>query len=160
MRDRLIREMKNVFGDEQKRIDHVLAVLNGAEQILSVEGGDPLVVKVAAILHDIGIHEALNKYGSTAGNFQEIEGPVIAREILTKHCIDTELIEHICQIIANHHSAKNIDTKEFRIIWDADLLVNFYEQYPEANKEKVKERIDAIFKTQEGHRLATELFTN
>ena len=156
----LTEEMKKLFGDDQKRINHALDVLKYAEQILLAEGGDPLVVKAAAILHDIGIHKAQSKHGSTAGKFQEIEGPVIAREILAKHGIDAELIEHICQIIANHHSAKNIDTKEFRIVFDADWLVNFHGQYPDADKEKAKERIDKIFKTQEGHRLATDLFTN
>lgn len=156
----LIEEMTKIFADDQKRINHAFEVLKYAEQIQLVEGGDPLIVKAAAILHDIGIHKAQSKHGSTAGKFQEIEGAIIAREILTKHGIKTELIEHICQIIANHHSAKNIDTKEFKIVWDADWLVNFPEQYSDANKEKAQERIDGIFKTQEGHRLATELFTN
>jgi len=73
MRERLIREMMNAFGADQKRIDHALAVLNYAEQIFSVEGGDPLVVKAAAILHDIGIHEADRKYSSSAGKYQKIE---------------------------------------------------------------------------------------
>lgn len=156
----LIEEMKKVFGDDEKRINHALEVLKYAEQIQLVEGGDPLVVKAAAILHDIGIHEAQSKYGSTAGKYQEIEGPVIAKEILIKYGIDTELIEHICQIIANHHSAKDIDTTEFRIIWDADWLVNFPEEFPNANKEKAKEIIGRIFKTPQGHRLADELFVN
>lgn len=156
----LIEEMKKVFGDDQKRIVHALEVLKYASQIQLVEGGDPLVVKAAAVLHDIGIHKAQSKHGSTAGKFQEIEGPGIAREILTKHDVDIELIEHICKIIANHHSAKDIDTTEFRIIWDADWLVNFPEQYPDADKENAKQKIDSIFKTQKGHRLATELFTN
>jgi len=160
MCDVLTEEMKKLFADDQKRIDHSLEVLKYAEQILLAEGGDPLVVKAAAILHDIGIHKAQGKHGSTADNFQEIEGSIIAREILTKHSIDAELIEHICQIIANHHSARDIDTTEFRIIWDADWLVNLPDEFPDANKEQIKERIDGIFKTQEGHRLATELFTN
>lgn len=158
--DILIEEMRKVFGDDQKRINHTLEVLKYAEQILLVEGGEPLIVKAAAVLHDIGIHKAQSKHGSTAGEFQELEGSIIAREILAKHGVDLESTEHICQIIANHHSAKNIDTIEFRIIWDADWLVNFPEQYPDADKKKTEESIDKIFKTKEGHRLATERFAN
>ena len=158
MRERLIGEMKNVFGADQKRIDHALAVLNYTEQILSAKGGEPLVVKAAAILHDIGIHEAERKYGSSAGKYQEIEGPPIAREILSKYDLDEATIEHVCKIIANHHSAKNIDTTEFRIIWDADWLVNIREEFPEAGQEKLRKLIDKVFKTNHGRQIAVESF--
>ncbi|MFC1737453.1 HD domain-containing protein [Planctomycetota bacterium] len=158
MRERLIREMKNVFGNDQKRIDHALTVLNYAEQIQAADTGDPLVVKAAAILHDIGIHEAERKYNSSAGKYQEIEGPPIARKILAKYDLDETVIEHVCKIIANHHSAKGIDTLEFRILWEADRLVNIPEELSGASKEKLKEIIDKTFKTAKGHQIATELF--
>ncbi len=158
MRDKLIEKMKNVFGDDQKRIDHALAVLDYAEQIQSVEGGDPLVIKAAAILHDIGIHEAEKKYGSTAGNYQEIEGPPIAEKILRSFELADEIIEHICRIIANHHSAKDIDTTEFRIVWDADWLVNIPDEFGSKSKDELAKLIDKIFKTKTGHQIAVKLF--
>jgi len=158
IRDKLIGEMKKVFGDDQKRIAHALAVLDYAEQIQAVEGGDPLIVKAAAILHDIGIHEAERKYNSSAGKYQEVEGPLIAEEILKRYDIETEAIEHICKIIANHHSAKDIDTTEFRIILDADRLVNISEEYQDASQDKLQKLINNKFKTQEGGKIAEKLF--
>ena len=158
IRERLVREMKNVFGDDQGRIDHALAVLDYAEQILAAEGGDPLVVKAAAILHDIGIHEAERKYGSSAHKYQEIEGILIAREILLRYNLDEGVIEHICKIIGNHHSAKDIDTIEFRIVWDADWLVNIPVHFAGADEEKLRELIDKVFKTHRGSEIAVELF--
>ncbi len=158
MREKLIGRMKNVFGDDRKRIEHALSVLDYAEQIQNVEGGDPLIVRAAAILHDIGIQEAERKYGSPAGKYQEIEGPPIAEEILKGYDISAEAIEHICRIIANHHSAKDIDTIEFRIVWDADQLVNLLTDSSRATNDKLKEIIDKTFKTGEGRRLAAELF--
>jgi putative nucleotidyltransferase with HDIG domain len=158
MRDKLIGEMKNVFGDDQKRIEHSLAVLDYAEQIQNVEGGDPLIVRAAAILHDIGIQEAERKYNSSAGKYQEIEGPPIAQEILKRYDISDGAIEHICRIIANHHHAKDIDTVEFRIVWDADHIVNLLVDSYKARNEKLQEIIDKTFKTDEGRRLAAELF--
>jgi len=158
MRERLIREMMNVFDADQRRINHALAVLNYAEKIQTAEGGDSLVVKASAVLHDIGIHEAERKYGSSAGKYQEIEGPPIARKIMSKYKLDKATIEHICKIIANHHSAKDIDTTEFRIIWDADWLVNIPEEFPEASQEKLRKLIDKIFKTNQGRQIAVELF--
>ena len=158
IREKLISRMKNVFGDDRKRIEHALAVLDYAEQIQNVEGGDPLIVRAAAILHDIGTHEAERKYGSSAGKYQEIEGPPIAKEILKRYDISAEAIEHICRIIANHHSAKDIDTIEFRILWDADWLVNIPTEFAYASNEKLQEIIDKTFKTDEGRRIAAELF--
>jgi len=158
MRERLIREMMNVFGADQRRINHALAVLNYAEQILSAEGGDPLVVKAAAILHDIGIHEAERKYSSSAGKYQEIEGPPIAREILGKYDLDEAVIEHICRIIANHHSAKDIDTLEFKILRDADWLVNIPADFADVKSGELKNLIDKVFKTNRGKQIAIESF--
>jgi putative nucleotidyltransferase with HDIG domain len=152
--------MKNIFGKDQKRINHALEVLKYAEQILEQEKADPLVVKAAAILHDIGIHAAEKKHGSAEAKFQEIEGPPIAKKTLVKYGIELGLIEHICQIIANHHNAKALDTPEFRIIWDADWLVNLGEKFAESKpeKEKIKELIDNTFKTEKGRQLAIRKF--
>lgn len=158
MQERLIDEMKNVFGGDQKRIDHALAVLRYAEQIHAAEGGDPLVVKAAAILHDIGILQAEQKYGSSAAKYQEVEGPGIAKDIMQKHGMAGELIEHVGRIIGNHHSAKDIDTTEFRIVWDADWLVNFPNHCGELAGEKIRATIATVFKTDKGKEIAVELY--
>ena len=158
IRDRLIDEMKEVFAKDQKRIEHALNVLKYAEQIQAAEGGDPLVVKAAAILHDIGILQAESEYGSSIGRYQELLGPPIAEEILKRCVLEPETIEHICKIIANHHSAKDIDTPEFRIIWDADRLVNIQVDFANASEEKLQEIIDKTFKTCKGRQIAVETF--
>jgi len=156
LRGKLIDEMKQVFGTDRKRIDHTLAVLDYAEQIQAGEGGDPLIVKGAAIFHDIGILEAEKKHASAAGKYQEIEGPPIAKEILKKYDLDDEAVDHICKIIANHHSAKDIDTVEFRCVWDADRLVNIPDEFHGANDEALRRAIDNVFKTKTGHKIAVD----
>src|ERR1035437_264125 len=86
-RGEVIAAMKGVFGDDIRRIEHALRVLGFAEAILAQEPGCPgsrEVVIAAAILHDIGIHQAEVKHGSAAGRYQEIEGPPIARGILER----------------------------------------------------------------------------
>ena len=67
-RDRIASEMRKVFGNDRKRINHANRVVRFAEEILHGEGGDPTVVITASYLHDIGIREAERKYNSTAGN--------------------------------------------------------------------------------------------
>jgi len=153
----LIQEMKAVFGSDTRRIDHALAVLSHAEQIQSAEGGDPLIVKAAAILHDIGILQAERNHGSSAGAYQEIEGPPIARPILQKYQVADPVIDHICNIIANHHSAKDIDTKEFNIVWDADWLVNFPDEHGDQDPARQQEIVNKVFRTGKGRQLASEL---
>lgn len=154
----LIKEMKQVFGSDTKRINHALSVLNYAEQIQKLEGGNLAIIEAAAILHDIGIHQAEQKNNSSAGRYQEIEGPPIAKAILVKYGFADEAVEHICKIIANHHSGKNIDTIEFRTIWDADWLVNIPDEFPAAEREKMRKLIDKIFRTDKGRKLAIKLF--
>ena len=155
---RLILRMKGTFGPDQRRIDHALRVLDHAETILQAEGGDPLTIRAAAILHDIGIHAAERKHGSPAGRFQEIEGPPIARAILEEFQLDDKTIDHVCRIVGSHHSAKDIDTREFRTIWDADWLVNIPDERAGASREKLAKLIGRVFKTKRGRGLAEELF--
>ena len=156
IRDKLIDEMKKVFGADVKRINHALTVLDYAEKIQIVEGGDPLVVKAAAILHDIGILAAESKHGSSSDKYQELEGPPIAKRILQNFALDDQTIEHICKIITNHHSAKNIDTTEFGIVWDADHLVNIPDEFPDATGKKLEKIINKVFKTCTGRQVAIE----
>ncbi len=158
LRSRLIEAMKRVFGEDQRRIDHALKVLDYAQQINQQEEACGKIVIAAAVLHDIGIHKAEKKYGSSAGKYQEIEGPPIARDILEKLDFETAEIDHICKIVANHHSAKDIDTPEFRIIWDADWLVNIPDEFPNADSTKLSEVIQKVFKTQAGKKLAEEIY--
>ncbi len=158
--DRLLEAMRATFGRDQKRIDHAEAVLANAQEIMASEGGDPKVVLAAAVLHDIGIQAAEAKHGSSAGRFQEMEGPPIAEAIMKDLGLDTETRDHVGKIIANHHSAKNIDTREFRIVWDSDWLVNIPEEFPNLGQEKMAKLIDKVFKTDTGRKLAQERFLN
>jgi len=125
LKSKLIKRMREYFGEDEKRIRHALRVTKYAESILQYEkNADRDIVLAAAILHDIGIHEAERKYGSSAGKYQEREGPPIAREILLKEGLSEELVEEVCSIIAHHHTPDIVDTNNFKVVYDADLIVN------------------------------------
>ncbi len=157
LRSQLIAEMKKVFKEDTKRIEHALAVLNSAQQIRLAEGGDPLIVQAAAILHDIGILEAERKYGSSAGKYQEIEGPPIAEKILKALLIAPDAIEHICKIIDSHHSGGDIDTQEFKTVWDADLLINLGEQLAGMDRKELRDFVDKRFRNENFKEIAMKL---
>ncbi len=153
-----LEAMKEFFGTDQRRIDHALRVLDYARMIQAVEGGDQQVVYSAAILHDVGIPASEEKYGSIDGHYQEKEGPPIAREILQRVGADARITDHVCDIIADHHSAKFMDTTEFKVLWDADWLVNIPNWYKGAGKEKIKKVVEKVFKTDKGRAIARETF--
>ncbi len=163
--EQIISSMMKEFGDDQPRIDHAMAVLSYAETIMELEQSEQnelsgLVIRAAAILHDIGIVESERKHGSAAPKYQEIEGPPIAQKILQNLAVPQEEIDHVCKIIANHHSAKDIDTPEFRIVWDADWLVNIPDECDLSDKARTGELIEKVFKTAGGKQTAMELFLN
>ena len=156
--ERCTEAMKGFFGSDVRRIDHALEVLEYARSIQAVQGGDPRVVLAAAILHDVGIPASEEKYGSIDGHYQEKEGPPIAREILDRIGLDAPVTDHVCDIIDDHHSAKNMDTVEFRVLWDADWLVNIPNWYAGADKKKLTEVVEKVFKTEKGLEIAREIF--
>ena len=158
MTEQLIAEMVKVFGDDVKRINHAMAVLWHAQRIRQAEGGDELVVDAAAILHDIGMHEAERKHNSTAAKYQELEGPPIAAEILSKLGIDGSTAEYICRIVGNHHCARGMNSIEFCCLWDADRLVNIPEECRSMDKTKLESFIDKVFRTKSGKEMAKQLY--
>ena len=129
-----------------------------AEELLKTEECDWHIVIPASILHDIGIKEAEKKYGSSAGPYQETEGPAIARGILLKMGLKKGDIEEICDIIAHHHSPGEIDSLNFKVLYDADWLVNLKDEVKTKDKDKLRRIIAKIFLTVTGKELAKKMF--
>lgn len=157
-KEALIGAMESYFGDDKKRINHSHRVTAYAEQLMEREGGDYQVVIGAAVLHDIGIPQAEKKYGSPGGKYQEIEGPPIAREILTRLKFGKVQIDEICEIIGHHHSPGKINTQNFKILYDADWLVNVKDEFDIQDKDKLNNIIERVFLTESGRSLARQTY--
>jgi HD superfamily phosphodiesterase len=158
VKDELLKELEEFFGRDTKRIDHAKRVLGFSEELLKSEKAGWNIVIPASILHDVGIKIAEDKYGSAAGHYQEAEGPPIARGILIKVGFKKEDIDEICQIIANHHSPGKVDTLNFKVLYDADWLVNLKDEVDMKDKERLSKAIDKIFLTETGKKMARELY--
>ena len=150
--------MENYFGDDQKRIDHALQVSCYAKELLTYIDADPLVTILSAYLHDIGIHEAERKHGSSSGKWQEIEGPIVAERILRETGTPSAIIDAVTEIVANHHTRNGVNSPEFRVIWDADALVNFAEVLPTRDSEQIEEMLQKHMVTEPGFRIALQIF--
>lgn len=160
IKGKLINELEAYFGKDAKRIEHAKKVLDFAEEILRREESDWHIVVPAAILHDVGIKIAEQKYGSAAGNYQEKEGPQIARDILKKLNFKKEDIEEICDIIGHHHSPGAVNTRNFKVLCDADWLVNLKEEAVIRDKAGLKEAISKVFNTKTGKEIAERIYVN
>jgi HD superfamily phosphodiesterase len=163
IRDRVILRMKEIFGDDQKRINHALKVLRHAEDVAEGERlGDKekTTVILTAILHDIGIQAAERKHGSSAGPYQEQEGPPIAAEILKSEGVEPAIIERVCYIVGGHHTWAKNNGIDFQILWEADLLVNIEEEGLAGSGADMVKIIKKNFHTETGRRIAEELYLN
>lgn len=142
---KVTKEMIAYFDGDIKRINHALKVYSFAKTIGELENisSDKLeILELAAILHDIGIKVSEEKYNSSSGNYQQIEGPPVAKEILNFLNVDNNIIERVCFLIGNHHTYSKIDGTDFQILVEADFLVNINEDNLDTKEiNSIKEKI-------------------
>lgn len=152
------KAMEDYFGEDARRIAHALQVSAYAEELLAFIDADPTITLAAAYLHDIGIPAAERKFGSCAGPYQEQEGPPVARALLTRLDAPAPLVETVCAMVGKHHTPGGIDSPEFRILWDADALVNLSEVVPGKTPDQVRTILDRSLVTEAGYRRALSLY--
>jgi HD superfamily phosphodiesterase len=161
-KDRVAVEMKVYFKQDFKRIGHSARVARYVEQLVKEEKGDPAVALSAAYLHDIGAKQAELKYQKADSALQEQEGPPVAREILEKLDAAEALINEVCDIIGHHHHPRDEETTNFKVLYDADLIVNLEEKRRKASidAEQLRNVIETGFLTQSGRELARSVLLN
>ncbi|MGZ7047302.1 MAG: HD domain-containing protein, partial [Methanobacterium sp.] len=159
MKIEVLEKMIEYFRLDVRRINHALKVYDFAQIISYEESIDRKtrdIIIYSAILHDIGIKVAEKKHNSSVGKYQEIEGPPIAREILSDLKISEEIINRVSEIVGNHHSYTKIDGIDFQIVVEADLLVNIFEEY--MSRETIENINNQIFKTETGKKLIKTMY--
>lgn len=154
-----INAMIEYFQGDAKRIHHFMKVYALAKTIAINEKlpSDMLyLLEITAVTHDIGVKLSEEKYGSADGKYQEQEGPAEAEKLLSELGFEEEFINKVCYLIANNHTYKGIDNKVHRILIEADLLVNIYDDHisPELAK-RVKQN---IFRTESGIKMFDEMY--
>ena len=155
----ILIEMINYYQGDPKRIQHFLKVHSFAKFIAEQENLTPdklYILEIASLMHDIGIKIAEQKYNSSNGKYQELEGPAPAKEILEKLRVDANVIDRVCFLIAHHHTYNNIDNIDYQILVEADFLVNLYED--NCPKQAVENALNRIFKTKTGINLCKTIF--
>lgn len=155
----IMNDMIEYFGEDVRRINHAIKVYGFAKTLGELECLDnngQFVLEVSAILHDIGIKVSEEKYNSSAGKYQEIEGPAVAKSILKKYKITDESMGRILHLIGNHHSYTKIDGKEFQMLIEADFIVNIFED--NINREAIISIRNKYFKTISGIKFINKMY--
>lgn len=142
-----------------ERIQHFIKVHSFAKMIGEGEGLDDstlYILETAALVHDIGIRPAEIKYGSHDGKLQEKEGPAPARELLSGLHFPEDIIDRVCYLVSRHHTYDNVDGMDYRILLEADALVNLYEDHvPDS---AVEAMLHNVFRTKTGTAVCREMF--
>lgn len=155
----LLQEMIQYYTGDPKRIQHFIKVHSFSKLIGEKEQLDSttlLTLEIAAIVHDIGIKVAEEKFGRCDGKLQEQEGPPLAKALLTKLSIDESIIERVCYLVGKHHTYTNVSGIDYQILLEADFLVNLYEDALDAHA--ITSAYEKIFKTTTGKELCKTMF--
>ncbi|WFR60142.1 HD domain-containing protein [Anaerocolumna sp. AGMB13025] len=147
----VINAMIEYYSGDIKRINHFMKVYGFAKAIGEMENLEETtqeILEVTAAVHDIGIKVSEEKYHSSAGHYQQIEGPAVAEKMLTALGYEKELIDRVCYLIAHHHTYSNMDGLDYQILVEADFLVNLNED--KVSAEGIKKVKENIFKTKTG----------
>lgn len=156
---KVMEKMTEYYRGDPKRIQHFLKVYTLAHAIGRGEGlseRELYILDLAALVHDIGIKASEEKYGSSAGKYQEKEGPAIAKGLLESLEADREAISRVCFLVGRHHTYNNIEGADYQILVEADFLVNLYED-GESREAALSVR-DRIFKTETGKKYLSLMY--
>ncbi len=154
-----ITKMISTGGGNEHDINHFLKVWGFARTIGEAEGLDDrtlLILELAAVVHDIACPSLRIEHGSAPGSLQEEAGPALAREFYKDCGMDEEMLERICYLVAHHHTFTNVDGLDYRILLEADFLVNAGES--ENYRKAVAKFHDNVFKTKTGLALLEDIY--
>ena len=156
---RLLMKMIRFSEGNIHDIDHFIRVWTYARTIGGLEHLDAetqFILETAAITHDIACPLCREKYGSTAGKYQETEGVPLVGEFLADTGMTEEQIERVKYLVGHHHTFSAIDGIDWQILIEADYIANASENGWGA--ENVKAFMDRIAKTDTGKQLMKDIF--
>ena len=155
----VITAMIDYLHGDLHEVEHLLKVYGYAKAIGEEEGLDPdlqRTLEIAAVVHDIGIPPAREKYGSSAGPYQEELGPAEARALLEKLGCDAATVARVCTLVGRHHTYENVDGLDCRILLEADFLVNA--SFDGLGRDAIEAAREHFFRTRAGIKYLEDCF--
>ena len=119
--DKTRKFVSEVLKDEPSTHDmsHIDRVESVCIKLHEHEGGDVKVLRLAALLHDVGIVKEHNE----GGNHAEYSAD-IAREFLSRAGADDGMVDHVTSCILTHRFSRGLKAEsiEAQILQDADRI--------------------------------------
>lgn len=153
------RAMIEYYAGDPHQIQHFVKVHSYSRLIGLEEGLDEetqITLEMAALVHDIGIKAGMEKYGRGNGKIQEELGPAIAERLLSDLGVDPQRVERISYLVGHHHTYTNVEGLDYRILLEADFLVNLHEE--NESKEEIEKAYREIFRTETGKNICKTMF--
>ena len=155
----IMRKMIAYSDGDLHDIAHFLKVYAFARTIGIQEGLSDLeqeTLEIAAILHDIACPLCRRKYGSTNGKYQEEEGGPLAEEFLKEFALPDGMAGRVIYLVSHHHTYTNVNGSDYRILLEADFLVNADEG--RKSTEAIRSARDRFFITPSGTALLNAVY--
>ncbi|MBQ1216091.1 MAG: phosphohydrolase [Firmicutes bacterium] len=151
--------MIEYYRGDSHQIQHFAKVHTYSRLIGTLEGLDEetmITLEMAALVHDVGIKAGMEKYGRGNGKIQEELGPAIAEELLTGLGVDPDRVARISYLVGHHHTYTNVEGLDYRILLEADFLVNLHEE--KEPMEGIVKAYEEIFRTEAGKKIVKTMF--
>lgn len=155
----MICKMITYSNGNKHDIAHFLKVYAYARMIgemEKLEENQQKTLEIAAVIHDIACPVCREKYGNTNGANQEKESPVLVESFLKDTDLDQKMKERIKFLVSHHHTYTGVDGLDYRILLEADFLVNADEG--QMSQEAIETARERVFETAAGKKLLTEIY--
>ena len=148
----LILAVKEEHAEDPARLARAVTVYQHARDLVLKEGGDPRVVLAAALM--------LPPEAPGSAGRQESESKSVrkARVVLERLGLDQPTIERVCQIMGSYQTGEELDSSEFKVVWDSQRLASMAAEGLESDAEKQNDLIEHGLRTKAGKEKARSLF--
>jgi len=108
--------------DSAHNIDHIMRTYNLAMELAKRQKVDLKIIKIAVLLHDIGVTKEQEDHSGKTDH--SIESAKMAKPFLQKLGLSKDKIDHILDCIISHRYRATIkpSTLEAKIVFDADKV--------------------------------------
>ena len=154
-----IEKMIDFYQGNLRDIEHFLKVWAYAKTIgeqESVDENTQGILELAAVVHDISCPLCREKYGNTNGKHQEEESGPLVEAFFADLPVGTLNVDRIKWLVEHHHTYTNVDGMDYRILLEADFLVNAGES--NYAKDVLENACVNIFRTETGIHLLKSMY--
>ncbi len=154
-----VEKMVDFYRGNIHDINHFMKVWGFARNIGEAQGVDEdtqRILELAAVVHDIACPLCREKYGNASGKHQEEESAPLVDAFFADMPVEKSDVERIKWLVTHHHTYTNVDGIDYRILLEADFLVNAGESG--YSKEMIENARENIFFTEAGTRLLDSMY--